>query len=152
MTNRNVMTSFVMKKIYPLMIKAGLFILFILLPFIGIFLCGKPLAHYMEFPPLTRYVAHAAFSWPAFIMMTAFILIIVVPFILKAYSKPILKPIQKEAVEFALKKFHRLYKKSEIPNTKNLSKLILELGLSTKGKNKKTFLHILFYLAKLLLM
>lgn len=36
------------------------------LPPLGIALAGKPIAPYLEFPPLTRYVAPAPFSWPAF--------------------------------------------------------------------------------------
>lgn len=34
------------------------------LPLLGLFLAGLPLAPYLEFPPLTRHVQHAAFSWP----------------------------------------------------------------------------------------
>ncbi len=36
------------------------------LPLSGILLSGRPIAPYLEFPPLTRYVEHAAFSWAAF--------------------------------------------------------------------------------------
>ena len=39
------------------------------LPLLGVALAGKPLAQYTEFPPLTRYVEHASFSWPVFLAM-----------------------------------------------------------------------------------
>ncbi len=45
---------------------AALAALLLGLPLLGAFLAGHPLARYLEFPPLTRYVPHAAFSWPAF--------------------------------------------------------------------------------------
>lgn len=43
------------------------------LPLIGVLLTGRPLALYLEFPPLTRYVTHAPFSWG---MFTLFALLI----------------------------------------------------------------------------
>jgi two-component system response regulator LytT len=52
----------------------------------------------------------------------------------------ILKPIQKEALEFALDKYQRIYPNNETPNSENLSKLISELGLLTKKRSRKTFL------------
>ena len=52
----------------------------------------------------------------------------------------ILKPIQKEALEFALDKYQNIYKSRVMLNSDNLSKLILELGLSKRKVNKKTFL------------
>lgn len=36
------------------------------LPLAGAALAGEPLARYLEFPPLTRYVEHEPFAWPAF--------------------------------------------------------------------------------------
>ncbi len=36
------------------------------LPWVGILLTGLPVARYLEFPPHTRYIDHAAFSWPVF--------------------------------------------------------------------------------------
>jgi len=36
------------------------------LPLIGALVAGLPVARYFEFPPLTRYVQHAPFSWKAF--------------------------------------------------------------------------------------
>lgn len=53
------------------------------LPLLGVFLAGKPLRDYAEFPPLTRYVEHAPFSWPAFTAMAVLILAAVIPFIVK---------------------------------------------------------------------
>ncbi len=34
------------------------------LPLLGLWLAGKPLAPYLEWPPMTRHVVHAPFSWP----------------------------------------------------------------------------------------
>jgi len=52
-----------MKPIAPLMM---LTTLLIGLPIIGATSTGHPMALYLEFPPHTRYVQHAPFSWPAF--------------------------------------------------------------------------------------
>ena len=41
------------------------------LPLLGVWLVGKPVADYFEFPPLTRYVTHAGFAWPVFIALAA---------------------------------------------------------------------------------
>lgn len=35
-------------------------------PAAGVFFAGHPLERYLQFPPLTHYVEHAPFSWPAF--------------------------------------------------------------------------------------
>jgi len=39
------------------------------LPLIGVWLAGFPIARYLEFPPQTRYVQHAPFSWSAFFVI-----------------------------------------------------------------------------------
>ncbi len=36
------------------------------LPMIGVVLAGMDFRRFLEFPPLTRYVPHAGFSWPVF--------------------------------------------------------------------------------------
>jgi hypothetical protein len=36
------------------------------LPLLGVLTAGYPAARYLEFPPRTRCVAHASFSWIAF--------------------------------------------------------------------------------------
>lgn len=38
-------------------------------PLLGLALAGQPLAPYLEFPPRTRFVEHAAFSWGAFAIL-----------------------------------------------------------------------------------
>lgn len=40
--------------------------LIVFLPLAGVLLAGKEIAIYMQFPPQTRYVEHASFSWLAF--------------------------------------------------------------------------------------
>ena len=51
------------------------------LPLAGIRLTGGDAAAYLEFPPQTRFVTHAPFSWPVFIGMAAAILATVLPFL-----------------------------------------------------------------------
>lgn len=50
------------------------------LPLLGVMMAGQPLAPYLEFPPLTHYVVHAAFSWPVFIGLSLFAMVCVLPF------------------------------------------------------------------------
>ncbi|MBN1675700.1 MAG: hypothetical protein JXR37_31950 [Kiritimatiellae bacterium] len=61
---------------------AGLFLTAALigLPLLGVWLAGAPVARYLEFPPLTRYVRHAPFSWPMFAGLAALILLVILPF------------------------------------------------------------------------
>ncbi len=44
------------------------------LPLGGVLILGYPAGRYLEFPPSTRYVQHAPFSWPAFIFFALLIL------------------------------------------------------------------------------
>ncbi|HOW97708.1 MAG TPA: hypothetical protein P5567_13715 [Kiritimatiellia bacterium] len=53
----------------------------VLLPLIGVKIRGYPVTRYLEFPPLTRYVEHAGFSWPAFVVLTLLGLALVVPMV-----------------------------------------------------------------------
>ena len=53
------------------------------LPLAGVALSGAPLRQYLEFPPETRYVSHAPFSWVAFICYILFILAVVVPLMIR---------------------------------------------------------------------
>lgn len=54
------------------------------LPLLGIILAGHPVSRYLEFPPKTRYISHAPFSWITFTAYTLFILAVVLPLIIKA--------------------------------------------------------------------
>jgi hypothetical protein len=38
-------------------------------PLLGLVVAGRPLAPYLAFPPRTEQVAHAPFSWPAFVVL-----------------------------------------------------------------------------------
>jgi hypothetical protein len=58
------------------------------LPLAGCFLAGYPIPQYLEFPPQTRYVAHAPFSPWAFLAYTAFIVFIVGFFLARVFRKP----------------------------------------------------------------
>jgi hypothetical protein len=54
------------------------------LPLAGVALSGAPLRIYLEFPPETRYVSHAPFSWVAFVCYSLFILAAVAPLLIRA--------------------------------------------------------------------
>jgi hypothetical protein len=45
------------------------------LPLLGVWLAGNPVEPYFEFPPQTRFVAHAPFSWAAFCIYSALIVL-----------------------------------------------------------------------------
>ncbi len=49
------------------------------LPILGVALAGLPVTQYLEFPPKTRYVAHAPFSWAVFFAYALIILGVVTP-------------------------------------------------------------------------
>ena len=51
------------------------------LPLAGVALAGKAVSPYLAFPPVTAFVAHAPFSWLAFIALTAMVLVSVTPFV-----------------------------------------------------------------------
>ena len=51
------------------------------LPLLGVALAGKPVAQYLEFPPVTSYVEHAPFKWPVFAGLAICILAVVAPFL-----------------------------------------------------------------------
>ncbi len=55
------------------------------LPPAGVWLAGLPLDRYFEFPPRTRYVRHADFSWPVFGLIAATILLVLVPLTLRGW-------------------------------------------------------------------
>ena len=44
------------------------------LPLMGVYLAGYPVDRFLEFPPQTRYISHAPFSWPAFAVLAFIIL------------------------------------------------------------------------------
>ena len=67
-----------MFNIKPLLLKLIILTVMLLgLPMLGVFTAGYPVARYLEFPPHTRYVAHAPFSWPAFAVIALSILAVV---------------------------------------------------------------------------
>jgi len=56
------------------------------LPLLGIIAAGYPVARYLEFPPQTRYVVHAPFSWLAFTVIAISILTVVLPLAFKGFQ------------------------------------------------------------------
>ena len=57
------------------------------LPMLGVWTAGLPVGRYLEFPPQSRYVHPAPFSWIAFGGLGLFLLAWVVPFIRQAVRK-----------------------------------------------------------------
>jgi hypothetical protein len=51
------------------------------LPLAGVLLAERPLADYLEFPPLTQYVRHSGFSLPVFLGLATLIAAVVGPFL-----------------------------------------------------------------------
>jgi hypothetical protein len=68
----------VMKRIAPLLILTALLLG---LPMLGATSTGHPISRYLEFPPHTRYVQHAPFSWSAFALLVTLALLMGVAFI-----------------------------------------------------------------------
>jgi hypothetical protein len=59
------------------------------LPLLGVSLAGQPIQPYLEFPPETRSVRHAPFSWPMFLGLGLLIALTLVPLVLRiARSRP----------------------------------------------------------------
>jgi len=63
------------KSPWPILFISGLGL--IGLPLVGCYLAGQPISQYLEFPPKTRYVAHAPFSVWAFFCYSLFILLVI---------------------------------------------------------------------------
>jgi hypothetical protein len=62
--------------------KVEFLLLLLALPLAGASLARRhPLAQYLEFPPVSRYVVHATFSWPVFAAMAAGIALALLPFV-----------------------------------------------------------------------
>jgi len=58
------------------------------LPLLGVAWRGEPMARYLEFPPLTQYVAHAPFAWPAFLALAAAIVAVLAPVAARVIRSP----------------------------------------------------------------
>ena len=63
------------------------------LPLLGVWLAGYPVHRYLEFPPKTRFVVHAPFSWVAFAFFLLLIILSTAPFIIKLFRET---PAEKE--------------------------------------------------------
>jgi len=62
-----------------------LFVMLLGLPLAGVFCSGGPLLHYLEFPPITRYVQHPGFSVWGFAALVLFVLACTLPFLKQAF-------------------------------------------------------------------
>ena len=75
-------------------------VLLVGLPVVGLWAMGHlqpgEIAAYLEFPPLTRHVPHAPFSWPVFLGMALLIAVVVLPFVvamMRGSRKPVPEPV-----------------------------------------------------------
>ena len=66
------------------------------LPLLGVWLAGFPLAPYFEFPPLTRHVPHAGFSWPVFGLIAALVAVSLMPLTVRGIRAYRLRPAVEE--------------------------------------------------------
>lgn len=64
------------------------FALLVGLPLLGVSLAGKPIGQFLEFPPTTRYVEQAAFSWTAFVALFLFVASVIIPFLVVILDAP----------------------------------------------------------------
>jgi hypothetical protein len=63
------------------------------LPLLGVRLAGYPLSPYLEFPPRTGHVAHAAFCWPVFVGMSLLIMAALTPGVLRVFRYRSTRPL-----------------------------------------------------------
>ncbi len=61
------------------------------LPLLGILLSNRPLLPYLEFPPQTRHIVHAPFSWSVFTGYGILILLVILPFVIRAFLIPVIR-------------------------------------------------------------
>ena len=61
-------------------------LLLLLAPLPGVLFRGEPVVGYLEFPPLTRYVVHAPFSWLFFSAITLFVVGACFPFMYRFFT------------------------------------------------------------------
>lgn len=69
----------------PIMAFFSILVLLLGLPLVGAGLFGLDLSRYLAFPPLTGYVQHAGFSWPVFSALSLFIIVCLLPFVLRIF-------------------------------------------------------------------
>ncbi|MBC8419922.1 MAG: hypothetical protein H8E10_15150 [Desulfobacterales bacterium] len=70
------------------------------LPLAGIVLKSLPLRQYLEFPPQTRYVIHAPFSWPVFAGYFILILVAVGPLVIRGIRPGRIKALPASMLPF----------------------------------------------------
>ncbi|MBL0712520.1 MAG: hypothetical protein JJV98_02355, partial [Desulfosarcina sp.] len=59
-----------MKPLFSTVMRAAVVALLLIgSPLIGLIAAGLPVAPYLEFPPHSRFVDHAPFSWTAFVII-----------------------------------------------------------------------------------
>lgn len=61
----------------------GIVLMMLLLPLCGIWIAGKEPWAFLEFPPVTRYVEHAGFSWFVFIVIALCVVAVFTPFLVR---------------------------------------------------------------------
>ncbi len=62
------------------------------LPLVGVLIAGYPLSPFLEFPPQTRYIQHAPFSWFAFLVFVLLISGSVLPLVIRGIQSYLKTP------------------------------------------------------------
>ncbi len=71
-----------MKPFAEILLRAALMSLLLIgAPLLGLVAAGRPVAPYLEFPPHTRFVTHAPFSWTAFAVIGLLVLVCTWPLV-----------------------------------------------------------------------
>ncbi|MBW2027540.1 MAG: hypothetical protein JRJ31_00535 [Deltaproteobacteria bacterium] len=65
------------------------------LPPLGILAAGRPIGPYLQFPPKTLHIQQAPFSWFVFFLLSAFLLSVICPFVVRGL-RPRGKPERRE--------------------------------------------------------
>ena len=79
--------GYLMTRARPLSAAAVLIVLMVALPVTGAALAGKPIGGYLKCPPQAGFVAHAPFSWPAFVVLAIACGLLLAPFIRGMFAK-----------------------------------------------------------------
>jgi hypothetical protein len=81
-----------MKPFRDIRSKMDIILLLLILPLLGLVFAGKPVAAYIEFPPLTQHVRHTGFSWLVFAFMAVVIAGVISPFVIRCLTSRISVP------------------------------------------------------------
>ena len=70
------------------------------MPVIGIIVSGQSIDNFLEFPPKTKFVEHASFSWSAFVYLSIFCLCIIMPVLIQIRNIKLFRQKYKFIINF----------------------------------------------------